>query len=254
MYKSGPRVENSVYTTSFVPNSLLVVAVGLALHFFSSSEPKRQLLPGVLVSLRCPPCEGSQGVQENLNTEQALTIMFDSSRTRGGGSPVGRKARKAGFRRGTPSFFACHGVRGPRGDSPAMTFDGFSVCGCMHFLLGAKRCLFWTWHSWPPNVSRHDVVLPSKVPYSTTCLCLLSSPLYWTLTFGPSLHATDASPSGDGACSTPVSRGLWTLLYDFSDEKGCSVRLDWDTSSMPPPELRDSRAAVAGSMVDLSWV
>ena len=28
----------------------------------------------------------------------------------------------------------------------------------LHFLLGAKRCPFWTWPSWPPNVSRHDVV------------------------------------------------------------------------------------------------
>ena len=33
------------------------------------------------------------------------------------------------------------------------------------------------------------------------------------------LFATEASPSGAGACSTPVSRELWTLLYDFSDEK-----------------------------------
>ena len=35
-------------TTSFEPNSLLVFGVGIALYFFSSSEPKRQELPGVL--------------------------------------------------------------------------------------------------------------------------------------------------------------------------------------------------------------
>ena len=39
------------------------------------------------------------------------------------------------------------------------------------------------------------------------------------------LFATDASPWGAGACSTPVSRELWTLLHDFSDEKGCLP--DW---------------------------
>ena len=72
----------------------------------------------------------------------------------------------------------------------------------------------------------------------------------------PFLHpfATDASPLGAGNCATPVSRELWTLLYDFSDEEGCSVSLDWDTSSMPPPEVRDSRATVTGLVVDLPWV
>ena len=53
------------------------------------------------------------------------------------------------------------------------------------------------------------------------------------------LFATDASPLGASACSTPVSLELWTRLYDFSDETGCSVRLDWDLSSMPPPEFLD---------------
>ena len=40
----------------------------------------------------------------------------------------------------------------------------------------------------------------------------------------------------------------------FLDEKGWSVRLDWDLNSMPPPEFRDSRAAMAGLVVDLPWV
>ena len=57
--------------------------------------------------------------------------------------------------------------------------------------------------------------------------------------------------SGAGACSSSVSQELWTLLHDFCEEKGCSVRLDWDW--LPPPELRDSRAAVAGLVVDLPY-
>ena len=32
------------------------------------------------------------------------------------------------------------------------------------------------------------------------------------------------------------------------------MRLDWDTNSIPTPELRDSRAAVAGLVVDVPWV
>ena len=63
------------------------------------------------------------------------------------------------------------------------------------------------------------------------------------------VFATDASPQG-----TPVSLELWTRLFDFPDEKGCSVRLDWDMNSTLPLELRDSRAAVAGLVVDLLWV
>ena len=52
------------------------------------------------------------------------------------------------------------------------------------------------------------------------------------------LFATDACPSGAGACSAPVSLELRTRLCDFADEKGCSVRLD----------------AVAGLVVGLPWV
>ena len=51
-------------TTSLGPNSLLVFGVGLALHFFSKSEPKRQELSGI-------PIEGNQGLDENLDTDQA---------------------------------------------------------------------------------------------------------------------------------------------------------------------------------------
>ena len=117
-----------------------------------------------------------------------------------------------------------------------MTSDDSSAYGCTHCPSGARRCPFQTWPSWPPNVSTPllDAHLRAQ-PHLQ-------------------LFATDASPSGAGACSTPVSLELWTRLHDFSDEQGCSVRLDWDMNSMPTPELRDSRAAVAGLVVDLPWV
>ena len=72
----------------------------------------------------------------------------------------------------------------------------------------------------------------------------------------PHLHlfATDATPAGAGACSTPVSLQLWTLLFNSSEEKGCSARLDGTAGSMLPPKFRDSRAAVDGLEVDLPWV
>ena len=129
----------------------------------------------------------------------------------------------------------------------------FLVYGCTHFLSGVKCCLFWTWHLWPPNVFRHDVA----VPYSTNCLGLLSSPLFWMLTFGASRTFTSLRQTP--VLQAPVlarrlSLEFWTLLYDFSEEKGCSVRVDWDTGSLPPPEFRDSRAAAAGFVVDLPWV
>ena len=53
---------------------------------------------------------------------------------------------------------------GPHVDSPAMIFDDSSVSRCTHSPSGAKRCPFWTSHSSPSNVSRHDVVVPSTVP------------------------------------------------------------------------------------------
>ena len=135
-----------------------------------------------------------------------------------------------------------------------MTSDDSSVHGCTHFPSGAKRCPFWTWHLWPLNFSRHDVCAVEGA--SQDELLVTTFLLDADLRAQPHLQlfATDASPSGAGACSTPVSLELWTCLYDFSDEKGCSVRLDWDMSSMHSPELPDSRAAVAGLVVDLPWV
>ena len=45
--------------------------MGIALHFFTRSEPKRQDLSGVPFSLGCSPCERSQGVQETRDTDEA---------------------------------------------------------------------------------------------------------------------------------------------------------------------------------------
>ena len=78
---------------------------------------------------------------------------------------------------------------------------------------------------------RNDDVVPSKVPYSRNCMLLLSSPHSWTQTFGPS-HIFNSSRQ------TPVLQApvlvrrlcLWNsgpVSTIFSDEKGCSVRLDW---------------------------
>ena len=122
-------------------------------------------------------------------------------------------------------------------DSPGMTSDDSSAHGCTHCLSGARRCPFWTWLSWPPNVSRHDVAVPSKgASLDESLVTTFLAPL-WGADLGaqPHLHlcATDASPPGAGACSTPVSLERWTLLYDFSEEQGCSVRLVWDTGLMP---------------------
>ena len=50
------------------------------------------------------------------------------------------------------------------------------------------------------------------------------------------------------------SRRRCLFVFGALEEKDCSARLDWDTGSMPPPEFRDSRAAVAGLLVYLPWV
>ena len=56
------------------------------------------------------------------------------------------------------------------------------------------------------------------------------------------LFATDASPSGAGACVAPVTSALWRTLYNLAEEQGEHVRLSWGGSS-PPVELTPSRCA-----------
>ena len=51
------------------------------------------------------------------------------------------------------------------------------------------------------------------------------------------VFTTDASPSGAGACSAPLSRDDWLQLDDLCEEKDEHVRLDMDEtapSSLPP--------------------
>ena len=58
------------------------------------------------------------------------------------------------------------------------------------------------------------------------------------------LYATDASPSGAGACVAPVPRSLWHTLYNLAEEHGEHVRHSWG-SSAPLLELTPSRCACA---------
>ena len=79
-----------------------------------------------------------------------------------------------------------------------------------------KRCPLRTWHSWPSNVSHHDAVTRRAA-----CVYFSRPLLDADFRAQPHFHlfATDASSSGAGACSTPVSQELWTLLYDFCEDK-----------------------------------
>jgi len=66
------------------------------------------------------------------------------------------------------------------------------------------------------------------------------------------LFATDASPVAAGATMAPVPEHLWLQLYDWAEEKGEAVRLDWG-SDPPPTELRDVRALSANVTCALDW-
>ena len=52
------------------------------------------------------------------------------------------------------------------------------------------------------------------------------------------LFATDASPSGAGACVAPVSHSLWRTLYNLAEEHGEHVRLHWGSSAPPFVKVR----------------
>ena len=126
-----------------------------------------------------------------------------------------------------------------------MTSDDSSAYGCTHCPSGEALSVlgvaFVAAECFPP---RRRCAVEGALLEEFLTTAFLAPLLNADLRARPHLQlfATDASPSGAGACSTPVSLELWTRLYDFSDEKGCSVRVDWDMNSMPRPELRDSRA------------
>ena len=66
------------------------------------------------------------------------------------------------------------------------------------------------------------------------------------------LFATDASPSGAGACVAPVTSSLWRTLYNLAEEHGEHVRLSWG-SLAPPFELTPSRCAGAALVTPADW-
>ena len=65
--------------------------------------------------------------------------------------------------------------------------------------------------------------------------------------------ATDASLSGAGACISTVSFEQWTKLYDLSEDRGESVRLDWGACPPLDTDLRDSRASAMSLTLELPW-
>ena len=127
-----------------------------------------------------------------------------------------------------------------------MTSDDSSAYGCTHFPSGVKRCLFL------------DVPFVAAECFRRCAVeCALLDELLVT-TFLSTLLDADLRPSRifNSSRQTPVLQApvlvqrlclldLSTRLYDLSDEKGCSARLDWDLSLMPPPELQDSRSGLA---------
>ena len=102
----------------------------------------------------------------------------------------------------------------------------------MHSPSSEKRCPFWMWHlcrrMFPP---RRRCAIEGALLDELLVSSFLAPLLDADLRAQPHLHlqATDASPSSAGACSTPVSLEVWTLLHDLSEEKGCSEKLDWNT-------------------------
>ena len=72
-------------------------------------------------------------------------------------------------------------------------------------------------------------------------------------TLREALHATDASPSGAGGCVAPMTQEAWLSLYDFAEEKGEHVRLDWRDEDTPN-SVHDGRAAAVPLALDLDWV
>ena len=67
-----------------------------------------------------------------------------------------------------------------------------------------------------------------------------------------SLYATDASPSGAGACVAQVTPELWRVLYRIAEERGEHVRLDWG-STPPPPEFVSTHSSAAALITPAAW-
>ena len=146
------------------------------------------------------------------------------------GRPVGRKSGKAVFRLGTSSVVdACHRDETARGLSG---HDFRRLLGLWVYALSFRRealsvldVAFVAAECFPPR--RRCAVEGAFVtafPAPLLDADLRAQPHL-------QLFATDASPSGAGAWSTPVSLELWTRLHDFSDEKGLEHEFDAHTGT-----------------------
>ena len=66
------------------------------------------------------------------------------------------------------------------------------------------------------------------------------------------LFATDASPSGAGACIAKVTPDLWHSLYRIAEERGKHVRLDWGPAP-PPPSFVSAHSSAAALITPAAW-
>ena len=66
------------------------------------------------------------------------------------------------------------------------------------------------------------------------------------------LFATDASPSGAGACIAKVTPDLWHSLYRIAEERGEHVRLDWGPAP-PPPSFVSTHSSAAALVTPAAW-
>ena len=66
------------------------------------------------------------------------------------------------------------------------------------------------------------------------------------------LFATDASPSGAGACIAKVTPGVWHSLYRIAKERGKQVQLDWGLAA-PPPFFISSHSPATAPITPAAW-
>ena len=66
------------------------------------------------------------------------------------------------------------------------------------------------------------------------------------------LFATDASPSGAGACIAKVTPDLWHSLHRIAEERGEHVRLDWGPGP-PPPSFVSTHSSAAALVTPATW-
>ena len=140
--------------------------------------------------------------------------------------PVGRKAEKAGFRRGTSRArtLSGHDLRRLFGLWVYALSFRRGVLSVLDVAFVATECFL------PRRRCAVEGALLDELLVTTSLALLLDADLRAQPHL--QLFATDASLSGAGA----------SRLYDSSDEKGCSVRLVWNLIEFDAP-TRTSRFA-----------